>query len=292
MDRKALLKGYTMVILSALLFGCMPLITKYLYAEGINRESVVLMRNLFSLPAHFVLALCTAKSLKIPVRSVPYISILALMGCCITPLLLYGSYQYISTGTATVFHFVYPAAVVLIGLIFLRKKINPVILFAVALCVAGICMFYDPNGALNLKGSGLALISGVTFAIYIVLLSSSKYREITGFKLSFYVALVCSVAMMLVCVIGNKLIVPTTARGWILGVLLALLINVGAVVMFQKGTHYIGGERASVLSTVEPLTGVFVGVLAFDEKLTAFSVVGVILVLASCVMIALNDRKG
>ena len=38
-----------MVILSAFLFGCMPLITRYIYAEGINRESVVLLCILLAL---------------------------------------------------------------------------------------------------------------------------------------------------------------------------------------------------------------------------------------------------
>ncbi|MBR4017232.1 MAG: EamA family transporter [Oscillospiraceae bacterium] len=64
----------------------------------------------------------SGKNFRIPVKAMPAIVVIALMGCCITPLLLYGSYRHIATGTATVFHFVYPAVVVLIGLMFLRKK--------------------------------------------------------------------------------------------------------------------------------------------------------------------------
>ena len=123
MKNKEMVKGYIMVILSAFLFGCVPLIARHIYAAGINRESAVLMRNLLGLPVLALLTWRESKSFKIPVKTIPMVIAIALSGCCITPLLLYGSYQYIATGTATVFHFVYPAVVVLIGLVFLRKKL-------------------------------------------------------------------------------------------------------------------------------------------------------------------------
>ena len=124
MKRETMIRGYCLIIFSALLFGCMPLITQYIYKEGINRESVVLLRNLLALPPLAILSLCQRGSLKISIKLLPSIGVIALMGCCVTPLLLYSSYQHIATGTATVFHFIYPAVVVLIGLVFFRKKIN------------------------------------------------------------------------------------------------------------------------------------------------------------------------
>lgn len=46
----------------------------------------------------------------------------------------------------------------------------------------------------------------------------------------------------------------------------AVIIKVGAVPMFQKGTFLIGGERAAILSAVEPLTGVMMGGGCFSGK--------------------------
>ena len=46
MNKRNRIKGYLLVILSAMLFGCMPLITHYIYADGVNRESLVLLRSL------------------------------------------------------------------------------------------------------------------------------------------------------------------------------------------------------------------------------------------------------
>lgn len=291
MKNKNLIKGYALVIFSAFLFGCMPLITTYIYAQGINRESVVLLRNLLALPALGILAWRQSGNFKIPVKSLPTIAAIALMGCCITPLLLYGSYQHIATGTATVFHFVYPAVVVLMGLVFLKKKINAGTLVAVLLCVVGICLFYNPNEPLNWGGCGLALASGVTYAVYVVLLSVFKYKEVSGFKLSFYISAICALVMLVVCLAGGLLTLPTTWSGWLLCLLLALVISVGAVVMFQRGTFLVGGERASILSTVEPLTGVVVGAWAFQERITPGTAVGSVLVIAASILIAVFDAK-
>ena len=291
MKKKSMIKGYAFVILSAFLFGCMPLITRYIYAEGINRESVVFMRNFLALPLLALLTQCQSRSFKIPVRALPEIVVLALMGCCVTPLLLYGSYQYIATGVATIFHFIYPAVVVVIGVTILRKKPNWGMIWAVLLCVVGICMFYNPKEPLNWTGCALALVSGVTYAIYVVLLSVFRHKDVSGFNLSFYVSVVCAAIMLVVCLVTDKLTLPTTMTGWLLCALLALVINVGAVVLFQKGTFYIGGERASVLSTVEPLTGVILGITMLEEKITFFAAIGAVLVIVACIMIAVTDVK-
>ncbi len=291
MKKEVLFKGYGLVILSALLFGCMPVITRQIYAQGINRESVVLLRNLLALPVLTLLTLHQNKSYRLPLKAIPTIIVIALMGCCVTPILLYGSYQYIATGTATVFHFIYPVVVVVIGLLFLGRKMKTATLVAVLLCVIGICLFYNPGDPLDWKGCALALASGVTYAIYVVLLSVFRYKEITGFRLNLYISMVCSVTMLAVCLAGKQLTLPNTLTGWLLCILLAVIINVGAVAMFQKGTFLIGGERAAILSTVEPLTGVVMGVVVFQETVTYLAVFGCICVLGACVLIAIGDTK-
>ena len=84
---------------------------------------------------------------------------------------------------------------------------------------------------------------------------------------------------------------PRSLFGWVLSVIFALLVNVGAVVLFQSGTFLIGGQKASILSTFEPITSLVVGMIIFDETVTWLSVVGTILVLAASVVIAVQDGR-
>lgn len=291
MQRKSILYGYIYIILSGVIFGCMPLMAKHIYADGVNPITLVLLRNFLSLPFLGILAVLCGHSLKINIKALPQIGGIALMGCCITPLLLFSSYRYIASGTATVFHFVYPAAVILIEIIFMRSKIRMGNIVSILICVIGIIMFYTPGQEISLTGSGIALLSGVTYAIYIVLLSSFRYKEISGFVFSFYVALICSVVLFAVCLAGGTLSLPSSVPGFLLCVLFAVLINVGAVVLFQRGTFLIGGQRAAILSTVEPITSIFIGALVFDEIILLRTGFGAFLVILASILIAFFDMR-
>ena len=289
MRKNQTVQGYIFVIASAIIFGCMPLMAKLIYAEGVNPISLVFLRSLLSIPMLAVAAKLSGNSLKISSRALPSVSIIALMGCCITPLLLFSSYQYIDSGTATVFHFIYPAVVVLLGIVFLKNKVKTGNLISLLICVVGVCFFYTPGESFSLWGSGIALLSGVTYAVYIVLLAGFRYKELSGFVFSFYVAVVCSVVMLIVCLCSGQLALPVTFKGWWLCVLFAFAINVGAVVLFQKGTFLIGGERASILSTFEPITSVFTGVIVFHEAISWQTVLGSVLVISASILIAVLD---
>ena len=50
MSRRNQWLGYFFVILSAVIFGCMPLGANFLYAQGVTPMSLVFLRNLLSLP--------------------------------------------------------------------------------------------------------------------------------------------------------------------------------------------------------------------------------------------------
>lgn len=297
MNRSKLLKGYIFVILSAVLYGLMPLMTTHIKADGANAYSLVFLRNALSLPALAALALMQQKTLKVPVREIPTIAIAALLGCCITPVLLYCSYDHIDSGTATVFHFVYPALVVVGGALFLKQRPAVGTVISVLVCVGGIALFFDPNAAVTPVGSAFALLSGLTFAGYVLMLSAFPNRKATGFVFTFYIALVCTVAMGIYCVATNNMALPQSAFGWVLCIAFSLLINAVATVLFQQGTFIVGGQRASILGTMEPITGVVVGATLLGEFAgksggsIVRTVIGSALVVAATVMIACFDAK-
>lgn len=291
MNKTKMLKGYLFAIASAVIYGCMPLMATHIYADGVNAMTLVFLRNFLALPALAILAFFQQKTLKVPAKALGRISLIAAFGCCITPVLLFSSYLYIPSGTATVLHFVYPSIVVVMGLVFLKKKLQLGTLLSLLLCIGGICLFYKPGADFHWGGAGLALGSGLTFATYVVLLSVYKNRQISGFLFTFYVALSSSVLMFLTCVLSGNLALPQSLTGWGLCLLFALGVTTGAVVLFQQGTFIIGGERASILSTFEPITSLVVGVLFLNETISLRDYAGAVLIIAASVLIAVFDMK-
>ena len=286
-----IIKGYTFVIISAIIFGCMPLGAKYIYAEGVNSLSLVFLRNCLALPVLALLAGKQEGSLHIKKADLLKISSLAVMGGCATPILLYSSYHYLASGAATVFHFIYPVLVVLGSILFLREKGSKPVFLCVILCTVGIILFYNPDSGIHPGGSLLAIASGATYAAYIMLLSIFKNDKISGFKLSFYMSAVGSVILFIFCIVSGQLTLPVTFTGWLISIVFSLMLSVGAVVLFQQGTRYIGGQRAAILSTLEPITSVLVGVLVFQEIITTRTVLGTVLVIIASIMIAVFDKR-
>lgn len=282
---KETIKGYIYVVLSAIIFGCMPLMAKVIYKDGVTPLSLVLFRNAFSIPVLAILAIRQTGSLKVPPCAIPSMSVMAVMGGSLTPVLLFLSYTYIDSGTATVFHFIYPVAVVVGQVIFFKCKFKMGEVISLLLCIAGICMFYTPGANVGILGGGIALLSGITYACYVLLISSFRHKQVSGFLFAFYLAIICTFVMTLVCLISRQLVFPHTAMGWIMTVLFAIMINAGAGVLFQMGTFKIGGDKASILSTFEPITSVIVGAIAFNEVISLNTAIGVLLVISASILI-------
>ncbi len=283
--------GYACAILSAVIYGCMPIMAKYIYADGVNALTLSLLRNLLALPSLAILALWQQKTLKCAPRKLLSLSLPALFGGVLTPILLFGSYVLIPSGTATVFHFAYPCIVLLIGLIFLRKRISIGTVISVAMCFVGILMFYDPSQALDPIGAALALGSALVFAVYVVLLPHFQTEAFSGFLFCFYFALWSSVILLIICLCTGNLCLPASLLGWGLCLLFATSVTTGAVVLFQQGALLIGGEKASILSALEPITGVMIGIAFLHDPARPLVLIGSALVIASSILIAVIDLR-
>lgn len=286
-----MVKGYILAIISAVIYGLMPLMAKYIYSDGVNSLTLVFLRNFLALPSLAVLTFAKHRTFKISLKELPKISLISFFGCCITPILLFSSYNYMATGIATVFHFVYPSLVVLIGIVFLKKKVPFSTTISVIMCFIGICLFYNPSAAFSLQGSAYALSSAVTFAIYVTMLSSHKLNTVTGLLLSFYIAVISSIITFLLCIATDSLKLPSTLNGWVLCAIFAFMVTTLAVVFFQQGALIIGGEKTSILSTLEPITGIIVGFVAFNEPVTISIAIGSLLVVGASILTAISDIK-
>ena len=289
MSRRNQWLGYFFVILSAVIFGCMPLGANFLYAQGVTPMSLVFLRNLLSLP---LLALLGSRQggLRISRDALREVGVAAFFGCWLAPTLLFSSYRYLASGMATVFHFAYPVIVVLGGFL-LREKVKKSALFCALLCSLGILLLFDPHGTVDPLGVTFALTSGVAYAVYILILGHFRHREVSGFRLSFYMAIVSMICTLILCLATGQLCLPQTPGGWGMAFLFSFAVSVGAVVLFQEGTFLIGAQRAAILSTFEPITSIFFGILFLNETLTPRILLGSAITLLAGVLITVTGRK-
>ena len=132
--------GSLYVILSAVLFGTMPLLAKIAYAHGSNAYTVAFGRFLLgSAMLGIVILLLPDCSIRVGRQRLLELFKLS-VSYALMPILLYTSYSYIDSGMATTLHFTYPVAVMLILVIFCKKKLERKQVICAVLCLAGMAL--------------------------------------------------------------------------------------------------------------------------------------------------------
>lgn len=284
-------KGIIFVLISAVIFGSMPLMADIVYKNNGNSITLTLLRFTLSTPVLFFLVKRTGReSIKITRVELIKIFMVSIFGYCATALLLYTSYNYISTGTATTLHFIYPVLVIIMGVLFFKEKTNMIKVSSVILCVVGILMFYNGDGDLSIVGVLLAFLSGVTYTFYILFIEKSQLKSIGTYKLTFYLCLISSVVLMIVCVVTKSLALNMTFIGWLMSFVLSVSVTLGGVCLFQQGIKIIGSQSTSILSTFEPITSILIGILIFNESFDIRTVLGFTFIIVATLLIAIFDK--
>lgn len=283
--------GMLFIIISAVLFGFMPLLAKVAYQHGGNACSVA-FGIFFIGTILLLLIILVIPSCKMTVNRIQIIELAKLsFFYALMPILLYGSYEYIDSGLATTLHFTYPIVVVILLALFCKEKPDIKQLFCIATSIVGIACLYTPNGQTNIKGIIFAILSGVAYAVYIVLLGKSKINELHSLVVSFYISLFSAINIGVIGLVTNSIHMNGDGTALATEVILALLTTVIALVLFQRGVYLCGEIKASLLSSFEPLTGILVGIAVFHEVVSWKEVVGIIFILAAAMILVIPARK-
>ncbi len=276
--------GGVYVVLSAVLFGCMPLLAKIAYTHGSNAYAAAFGRFLFG--SIFLLAIIRFKSDTVKISKEELLEILKFsVPYALMPIFLYRSYDFIDSGLATTLHFTYPVAVILLLALFYRKRMKRKQIFCTVICMIGILLMYNPNGQVEIAGIVLAAFSGVFYAIYIVFLGNSLVKQMSPFILSFWLSVLSTAEIGIITLCSGKLTFQIGFGGWGAEIVLALLTSVCALVLFQKGVLLCGEVKASLLSTFEPLTGLIIGLAVFREAISIKQLAGIFCILIAVLLL-------
>jgi len=285
-------KGIFFAIASASLFGLSPLWVTTFTSGGGNSMMMAFIRNLFFLPVCALLLHRREGRVFMPVSKAAArgLVILSLFGSGMTQLLLFASYSFMASGICTTVHFIYPLFVFLMSAIFYGQKMTPKTVFCLALCMAGLMCFYPSGSAISFMGLAIALLSGITYAFYMVYLDRGGFEGISPLRLQFYVAVINAALMLCCCLVTGNFVLDLAPSAWLCGIAASQILGF-AVVLCQIGIKEIGAEKASLLSTFEPITSLVVGVLFLKESLDPIAFMGAAVILLSVLVFNLPEGR-
>lgn len=290
MEKKTL--GFGAVIISAIIFGSMPLLAKTIYTNGGNAVSLIFYRFFLALPVLYLLAKRNKEEdIRVSKSELKYLILVSVFGYSATALLLFMSYNFISSGMATTLHFTYPIFVVLGGIIFYKDKPSVLKILCVVFCTLGVILFGNSDGGGSFLGIALSFLSGITYSFYMLFIEKSGLKSMSSFKLTYYLCAISSVFVFIYSLITGEFTIDITLLGWTLTLIMSLGVSVGAVTLFQYGIKHIGSQNTAIFSTFEPITSVIIGILVFKELFDFKTFIGSIFIIAAVIITAISESK-
>ena len=284
-------KGFLYGIMASSTFGLLPLFTLPVMGEGLTTFSILSYRMLFASILVAVLMLIGRVSFATNLKELRWFAVLGFLYYG-SAALLFQAYGGMASGLATTLHFMYPVSVTVIMALVYKQRPSLVTICAIILSLVGVallCLRESSTGVSSLLSVFLVLLSGVCYAVYLVLVSTVKrINQQNSQKLTFYVLMFSGAFFMLSALQGGGLqIIPSASAGinlLLMATLPTLLSNLALV----RSVKNIGSTLTSVLGAMEPLTAIIVGILVFDESLRGLMIVGIILILVSVSLIVLS----
>ncbi len=284
-------KGFLYGIMASSTFGLLPLFTLPVMGEGLTTFSILSYRMLFASILVAVLMLIGRVSFATNLKELRWFAVLGFLYYG-SAALLFQAYGGMASGLATTLHFMYPVSVTIIMALVYKQRPSVVTICAIILSLVGVallCLRESSTGVSSLLSVFLVLLSGVCYAVYLVLVSTvRRINQQNSQKLTFYVLMFSGAFFMLSALQGGGLqIIPSASAGinlLLMATLPTLLSNLALV----SSVKNIGSTLTSVLGAMEPLTAIIVGILVFDESLRGLMIVGIILILVSVSLIVLS----
>ncbi|MEJ8737607.1 DMT family transporter [Erysipelotrichaceae bacterium HCN-30851] len=285
--------GIIIVILSAIIYGIIPLLTKIIYTFDLDAISVSFFRFFLMIPILFMICFIKNKPLKINISSLISIFLYIALPSGFTMLLLNASYTYISIGTATTLHFLYPTFVILICSFYYHQKIERKIIVSLILITIGISCFIDGIDINGILGVLLAFLSAITYAIYLVQLEQSKFRRMDPLVLSLYTSICISIVLGIIGFYSKSLLFKESTFNSELLFYLVIFsaLSMIALVFLQIGARYLGAKLTALFSLFEPITSIFAGIIFLNEELRFIKIIGCLFILFAMLNITFCQSK-
>ncbi|CAM3983391.1 EamA family transporter [Alkalicoccus chagannorensis] len=280
--------AYLLVMAGAALWGSTGLFVNELNTAGFSPWEVVGIRLTFSAVLLWALLFVFDRSLlRIRVKDIGFFIGTGIISIAFFNYFFFTVIETASISLAVVLLYTGPVFVALISRFtfqeaFTRKKGAALILMLLG---CGFTVGLLPAGASVMQGTTIifGILSGFFYALYSIF---GKY--VSGL----YHAFTITAYSML---FGSLFLIPTS-RLWekaplfadpavlLYGLGLAAVATVSAYVLYTIGLKWIESGKAAILSTVEPVVAIIIGVLVYQESMTWWQGAGMLLVLGSVLL--------
>ena len=268
------------MLVSATCFGTLAIFAKLGYRAGFGAEQLLALRFIAaSLGMIIVAGLARQNPLALPRRGV---ATLLLMGFLYAgqAFAFFFALRTLPASLVELILYSYPALVALASWALYRRRPPPLHLLALAMSFVGVALLL---GGLT-SAVGVGLVFAVAAPIFYTLYILTGDRFMAGVPALTAGALTltgAAITWTLAAGLTGHLLPPSSGSAWLILLGLAVVPTMIASTTFLAALPRIGGSRAALLSTWEPVVTVSLAVVLLGDTLRPLQVAGGLLVLAA-----------
>lgn len=275
-----------LVLLSALGFGSMAIFAKIAYASGLTPTMLLTLR--FGLAAAMLAPLVWFRRLRLPRGRT--LAGFALMGALYTAQSqsYFTALMHASSGLVALLLYVYPVLVTLLAVALGWEKLDRRTFVLLALAIAGMMIMLGGDLDGTALGITLGLMAAFIYAVYIVI--GGRLTLGTDPLAATLIVMAAATAGNGSIAIANGAALPSDATTW-LAILAIAFASVVAIACFLVGIKHIGASQTSIISTLEPVITLCLGIALLGESASAGQLAGGAMVLAAVVLLARRPKR-
>jgi len=282
-------KGVALAAISAITFSTLGLFAKLAYSQGMVPAQALAWR--FSLAAVILWAVVLGRGGQHrPIREYRNALLLGVLGFSPQAGLYFLAVRFLDPGIASLLLYLYPAFVVGMSMLFLKRRPRRAQIAALLASGLGCVLTLWTRGDYPAIGYVFGLAVALSYAAYLV----AGERILATLDPVFATTNVMTAAAIVYWIItlaSGAFFLPTTPLA-IAGVIgIATIGSVIPIITLFASIRLIGSADASLVSTIEPLFTVLLSALLLGERFTALQLEGGALILAGVVILNLRPRR-
>jgi len=292
--------GIFLALIGTLLFSLKSIFIKYAYAQGLNADSVLVLRMLISVPFYLFILLYLLKKrekLVAPALSYPLllqIFALGFLGYYLSSLLDLKGLEYISAQLERLTLFTYPFLVAIIGYFLFQQAITKRLIISLLITYLGLWVVMGQELQLTgndvVFGTSLVMGAALSFSLY-VLLSRPIIAKLGSLL---FTSLVMIASSFLVFAHGALQIdlfsLQITQQAWLWVFLLAIFSTVIPSFMISEAIHRIGPTQTGIVGTLGPIFTIILAVYLLNEPITVYMLFGMLLVFLGVMVLIMKKE--
>lgn len=287
---------FIFILLGAALWGTAGIFVRTAEGSAVSEMQIVLFRAVFSSLILAAVILIKGKKLfKIKPRDIWLFAASGIFSIVLFNFCYYKTMSLTSLAASAVLLYTAPFFVMIMSVFVFRQRLTFKKCFACVTAFVGCCFvtgFFGTGERIGGKAVFFGLLTGFGYSLYTIFSELLLRRGYNSLTITFYTFLF-ALAGSLPFVNPGKTFTAAAAEPYMLWVLflMAAVNTVLPYILYTVGLSGVDPSAAPIIATVEPVVATLIGVLVYNETLTAAGVFGIILVLASVVILNLKPKR-